>query len=289
MSNFPETSLKKLREKNYKIEFKSHFFEELFSKIQMNTWVDIENTYYSWILRIYKAQISNNNSELRIKLETLNRSFKELQNLLEKYLISISGNRKLDPISDIKKHFEKIIQSLSKSGPDKICAINFNYTDTLNVYLNNYNNIQKIQIHGKLNEPLNPIIFGYGDETDEEYKEIENMNDNEYLKFMKSFGYFKTNLYQNLIEFISDDFYCVHIMGHSCGLSDRVLLKRIFENVNCKKINIYYHAESDNKNDYINKCMNISRHFSSDRKDAMRVRITSEEYSLPLVSLIPNK
>jgi hypothetical protein len=288
LSKYPESFLKKIEEKNYISHFKSAFIRELFLKTQSSTWVDIENLYYSWIVRIHKAQLANKNSNLKLQLEQLNKSFNEIKNQLEKYLISITKNRNIETKSDIEKHFEKIIKSLSKSGLNEICVVNFNYTNTLNSYIKDYYNIKQIQIHGKLNDSLNPIIFGYGDETDELYKEIENINDNEYLKFMKSFGYFKTNSYQQLIDFITGKDYTVHIMGHSCGLSDRVLLKRIFENPYCKHINIYYYQKNEIENDFINKCMDISRHFSIDKKDVMREKITPINPNFALVKFNKN-
>ncbi len=291
LSNSPLAVLQILKEKNYIVSFKSRFIAELFDKIQTNTWVDIENSYYSWIIRIYKSlQSSTHNSRerdesrLKTELKILNKSFNEIKNQLEKYLTFLNTDNRIESKLDIENHFKRIVKSLSKNTVDKICIVNFNYTNTINTYVKDYNNIEMIQIHGSLNNKQNPIIFGYGDETDELYEKIENLNDNEYLKFMKSFEYFKTNSYQNLIEFINGNPYSVHVMGHSCGLSDRVLLKRIFENKYCKSINIYYYQISEHENDYTNKCMDISRHFSIDKKDIMRERITSEKDSLPLVS-----
>jgi hypothetical protein len=76
------------------------------------------------------------------------------------------------------------------------------------------------------------------------------------------------------------------MFGHSCGLSDRVLLKELFENDRCNEIIIYYHQSEENKNDYFNKLMDISRHFSLQNKGKMRIRIRDFKQSKPLVNYI---
>ncbi len=60
-------------------------------------------------------------------------------------------------------------------------------------------------------------------------------------------------------------------MGHSCGLSDRVLLSTIFEHDNCKKIRICFYGDPQGQNDYTSKTYQISRHFNN--KALMRERI----------------
>ncbi len=85
--------------------------------------------------------------------------------------------------------------------------LNFNYTKTPNQYLSERDEI--INIHGELNNDKNPIIFGYGDEVDKKYAEIEDLNENEFLKHIKSFDYFKTSIileiYLKLYQ-VRDDF-----------------------------------------------------------------------------------
>ena len=39
-----------------------------------------------------------------------------------------------------------------------------------------------INIHGELGSRQNPIIFGYGDELDDDYKRIEKLQDNDFLE-----------------------------------------------------------------------------------------------------------
>jgi hypothetical protein len=79
--------------------------------------------------------------------------------------------------------------------------------------------------------------------------------------------------------------YEVFIMGHSCGLSDRILLNSIFENPNCQSIKIFYHQKNKNENDFFEKTQEISRHFSAKGKEKMRIVIVPEEQCEPLTSL----
>lgn len=105
------------------------------------------------------------------------------------------------------------------------------------------------------------MIFGFGDEMDEIYKKIEELNDNRFFEHIKSFQYFKTTKYRELLSFLNSGDYQVCIYGHSCGLSDRVMLNEIFEHENCKSIKIYFY----NENDFTTKTMEISRHFNSNQ------------------------
>ena len=76
---------------------------------------------------------------------------------------------------------------------------------------------------------MNHIIFGYGDEMDDDYKTISKLNDNDYLTNIKSIRYLETDKYRQLLRFINSDYYQIYIMGHSCGNSDRTLLNTLFE------------------------------------------------------------
>lgn len=102
------------------------------------------------------------------------------------------------------------------------------------------------------------------------YEKIERLNSNEFLKNIKSFGYFKTRNYQNFSNFIGGKSFIVHIMGHSCGLSDRILLNSIFESEYCTQIRIYYYQRSTTETDYFEKTQELSRHFRPEYKNKMR-------------------
>ena len=116
-----------------------------------------------------------------------------------------------------------------------------------------------INIHGKIDDDRNPIIFGYGDDTSEEYGLIEQNGKDELLEKIKSIHYATTPNYHVLLNFIEALNYDVFIVGHSCGLSDKTMLKTIFENSNCITIKGFY--RSGLKSD-IKKRIAISRHFT---------------------------
>ena len=133
--------------------------------------------------------------------------------------------------------------------PVHTLILNFNYTRTAEkLYARKKDEI--INIHGELDNPRNPIIFGYGDELDEDYKRIEKLQDNDFLENIKSVRYHETSNYKKLLDFIESDPYQVITMGHSCGNSDRTLLNTLFEHPNCISVKVYYHQREDGTDDY---------------------------------------
>jgi len=170
--------------------------------------------------------------------------------------------------------------------PETNLFLNFNYTPTVDNYikliegqggLHGY--CKHIQIHGRLNDHYNKINFGFGDEMDDHYKQIENKGDNEYLKNIKSFQYLQNSNYKDLLDFIDSEKFQVYIMGHSCGLSDRILLNTIFEHEHCRSIKVFYH-EKDGKDNYTDIVQNISRHFN--KKKTMRDKLVNKSLCQPL-------
>ena len=139
--------------------------------------------------------------------------------------------------------------------------------------------IESVQIHGDLEDKKNPIIFGYGDEIDDHYSHIENLNDNRYLENVKSIKYLETDNYKRLLSFIDSGKYGIYIMGHSCGISDRTLLNTLFEHENCASIKVFYHKwdGGDNHSDVVR---NISRNFTDKAK--MRKIVVDKTNSVPL-------
>lgn len=178
--------------------------------------------------------------------------------------------------------------------PEKVLFLNFNYTHIDELYNNpkvfkNYNpavqiSVETIRIHGSLRQTdNNPIIFGYGDEIDDNYLEIEKLNDNRYLENIKSIKYLETDNYKRLLEFINADDYQVFLFGHSCGVSDRTLLNTLFEHPNCVSIKPFYHKKDDKNDNYSDLVRNISRNFNN--KAEMRSKVVNKTYCEPLVKL----
>jgi hypothetical protein len=269
------------------IHYKNRFLEIITQKLYLQTWVDIENEYY----KALKECIAN---KYNGGIDKLNQDFKQIKHALESYLININSKLHeytLDfPIKDILKKIYSLAEIPSPS--ETILFLNFNYTSTHNFYLKGgYKSLyeelkiaktESIQIHGKLGNNSNPIIFGYGDEKDDEYSVIEKLNDNEYLENIKSFKYSETDNYKKLLNFINSSNYQIFIMGHSCGISDRTLLNTLFEHDNCVSIKVFYHKKEDETDNYSDMIKNISRNFTN--KATMRDKVVNKMDCEPLLT-----
>ena len=159
--------------------------------------------------------------------------------------------------------------------PDRMMMLNFNYTSIADSYFPSVERFNVNHIHGELSKPES-VVFGYGDEIDENYKIISDKNDNEYLKNIKSIKYLESPNYRNLLVFIESDTYQIFIMGHSCGNSDRTLLNTLFEHRNCVSIKPFYHKWDDGTDNYMELVQNISRNFT-DMK-LMRDRVVNKTF-----------
>lgn len=161
--------------------------------------------------------------------------------------------------------------------PDRIMLLNFNYTRTADIYLENADKLifSVNHIHGTLTEPRS-VIFGYGDELDDDYKALLKCNDNSLLRNIKSIRYTETDKYRKFLSFIESSPFQIYIMGHSCGNSDRTLLNTLFEHKNCVSIKPFYYVKADGTDNYLDIAQNISRNFT-DMK-LMRDRVVNREY-----------
>lgn len=165
--------------------------------------------------------------------------------------------------------------------PEKIMLLSFNYTKTAKYYLRQDCDIFSLNhIHGVLESP-DSIIFGYGDEFEDRYKKLQNLNNNECLTNIKTIKYQESDNYRKVLAFIESAPFQVYIMGHSCGNSDRTLLNTIFEHKNCISIKPYFYQKEDGTDNYIELVQNISRNFT-DMK-LMRDRVVNKTYCEPLV------
>lgn len=160
--------------------------------------------------------------------------------------------------------------------PGDIVFLNFNYTNTSDIYIARNSEIETIHIHGVLNNEYNPIVFGYGDEMDDDFKKIKNLNINSYLDGSKSEAYLVTDNYKRLLRYMESAPFQVVIMGHSCGNSDRTLLNTIFEHKNCISIKPCYHQNGDGSDNYKELIQNISRNFNDMAR--MRDIVACKEY-----------
>lgn len=266
---------RKLKEYNIDFVYKHTFLKSIIDSSEDSNWVDIESNYYSYLLKLYRHLEKFNTESLgnvTNDLIKLNECFDYIKEQLIEYLISINEN-KAEKNGEIEKHLLDIIKQNNIIEPTLF--LNFNYTSTIDIYLksNLLMGFSLVNIHGKLNDENNPIIFGYGDEMDSYYEKIERLNSNEFLRNIKSFWYFKTRNYEAFTRFIEQGEFNVYIMGHSCGVSDRILLNSIFEHKYCRQIKIFYYQKNEKENDYFEKTQEISRHFKSNNKAKMRSSI----------------
>lgn len=183
----------------------------------------------------------------------------------------------IDDYLNNNKPYKGAYISKNFSLPDNIMFLNFNYTDIADRYLlKKDSHFPLIYIHGKLDDPES-VIFGYGDELDEKYREIQEKNKNEYLTNIKSIKYLESDNYRRVLSFVESDSYQVYVMGHSCGKSDRTLLNTLFEHKNCVSIKPFYYVDKDTgKDNYLDIVQNISRNFT-DMK-LMRDRVVNKQF-----------
>lgn len=209
---------------------------------------------------------SSKNSREKIVECTINM---DIENALDEYFRQIkSGNQRV-----CKKYLL----------PSEILLLNFNYTHTAELYIPKDSEFKVNHIHGELSNEKNPIIFGYGDELDDDYKEIAKLNDNDYMKNIKSIRYLETDNYRKLLSFIDSAPFQIYIMGHSCGNSDRTLLNTLFEHKNCVSIKPFYYQKPGGTDNYIEIVQNISRNFNDMR--LMRDRVVNKTYCRPMVEV----
>ncbi|HJV78025.1 MAG TPA: AbiH family protein [Paludibacter sp.] len=253
------------------IKYKSLFFKRIVELLKNNNWVDVERLYYKQLKDVFTGM--NPLSAKKSAIINLNREFDSLIVELAEYLTIVNASMHEIP----KLHSDKMHALFEKrTSVCKSLFLNFNYTETLlqKAYANEED---VIFIHGRATEnKKNPIIFGYGDETDPIYQNIEDSGENIFLEHIKSFGYFRTNNYHRLISYIDSDPYTVYILGHSCGLSDRVLLSEIFEHQNCENIEIFYHVRNDGTDNFKEITQEISRHFKPQNKNLMRRKVVNK-------------
>lgn len=294
----------------------SRFLEAITKCIEKNNWVDIEKEYYNLLSKDFESSDNESIEQLNRELECLKNNLIAYLNEVEKGLINeyiIDNNIKekiFEPINprdisiEAKEKFEffknnrlahdshyksllnkyntyKLLKDIDQRNskelylPDSILLLNFNYTKTADLYLPNEDIFKVNHIHGKLSNPKS-IIFGYGDELDENYKKLLKDNNNEYLKNIKSINYLNYTNYREMLSYIESAPYQIYIMGHSCGLSDKTLLNTLFEHENCVSIKPFYYINAEGRDNYTDIVQNISRNFT-DMK-LMRDRVVNKTF-----------
>ena len=273
---------------------KSSFLTEIENNYKTKGWIDIEEDYY----RLLKEYIFKSNLHLSMSpndktVDILNRQLNFLKDKLIEYLLIQSHNANISVLDAIMTKIrsvilrDKDIEILSQYKfieeriyPNQIKILNFNYTQTAELYCKG-NNVDCKYIHGNLTNQKS-IIFGYGDELDEDYKKIARCNVNEYLRNFKSIKYIESSVYRELLSFIEKDYFQILIMGHSCGNSDRTLLNTLFNHPKCVSIKPYYYINEKGEDNYSDLLINMSRNFND--MALMRDRVVNKEYCETLLS-----
>ncbi|NMH28068.1 AbiH family protein [Flavobacterium silvaticum] len=280
------------------------FFLSINRFLKEVNWVDIEMAYKESLELIFRT----NHARMEDLITDLNKEFEEVRQLFRTYLVEeidakVNSEIYLDSMhrilnswrptqnfsndffSNPPKHLTHLRDMVNNDLPfhdldGKTYILCFNYTNTVNLYISEHSRTIVNQIHGSYRDNNNPIVFGYGDESDELFPELEKANKNHYLEFTKSSSYLHSINYTTLMSFIDSDEFFVEVLGHSMALSDRTLLKGIFENENCKYIFMHYHQRDDNTDDFFDKAINIGRHFTD--KNMLRRKVAPKAFCMPL-------
>lgn len=273
---------------NFKINNKLIYYliKQYFSE---NNWADIETAYFIRLLSQFKnAEIKDFPFSKIFELKKIKQSVTELNqeiNYLTQRLNEYLKKENLNLCKEMKmqQHRASLLSDITEPNNDdsKLMYLNFNYTSTLTVKgIANENEVNFI--NGRIDDETNPIIFGYGDENSIEIQQLERLNHKEFLEKLKSFQYLKNGNYKRLLAFIDSQPFDTYILGHSCGISDRALLKEIFENENCKTIGIFYYNNQE-KDNYDDLTINISRQFSDKIKMRRKIIDKNPAYIIPQV------
>ncbi|WP_285059172.1 AbiH family protein [Pedobacter ginsengisoli] len=274
----------------FKFNLRSDLLSTLLTSCSNANWVDIENTFYDKLKDVLKHE---NPQQKEKEIADLNQSFQIIIYMLEAYLSTLDGSTNVAGYETIinscfePDEFVGLTNEDVNGTIDQTMILNFNYTSTIRNYVDDQTNDQSRitlnYIHGKLGDEKNRPIFGFGDELDQDYASFELAKTKGIFEYIKSFWYFKTSNYHNLIRFIDSAPYQIYILGHSCGLSDRTMLNMVFENNNCKSIKIFYH-QNEHFNNYTPLTQEIARHFK-DKQD-MRRKIVPFDKSSPMPQVL---
>ena len=225
-------SIGQLKESNYtRCSFRNDFFA-IIARISISQdWCDIEKIYFQ---------------ELK-KLTSDPKSFNDQFYLVQKALTTYIG--KYCQLNSASQKYATFFKDF-----DDYVILNFNYTLNFKHYIPN--EVRIYNLHGEIGNPENPIIFGYAAD-EEETQLLIDLDNNHFLTNIKDVRYKHSNVYDRFTMFLNDENYShdVWILGHSCGISDKLILRQIFESENIKKIHLCYY----NQQDFFNKQINIKR------------------------------
>jgi hypothetical protein len=228
--------VKKDKCEKYVISSKNELLLKICNEIESNKWCDIEELYFK---ELSKRTDSN--------IKPLHNQFNQIKEQLELYLFNLETPKPINA-------FGTLFNELNTEG-NTLC-INFNYTSVFSNLYKQSIPIECINIHGELNNPSNPIVFGYA-ATEAQNEELLLKNNNEFLKNIKTYHYNRTPIERKLNQFLkSNEMFNVYIIGHSCGLADSNILHRILSHDKLRAIEVLYYENYDK---YFDTIVNIRR------------------------------
>lgn len=205
------------------LTFKNPLISALLVSSSFDNWCDIEAKYFELLTTKDEESIYYNNPQL------LNKHFELLKQYLEKYL-------------SIEEQAAKVLESyrsfFRKMNNSNTLIVNFNYTHIIeDLYEAETSKCKLIHIHGEIDNIDNPIIFGYA-ALHEEARGLLNKMKHEYLRNIKKHLYKRTDNEYALTQYLEGhNTIHVSILGHSCGISDNLILNQILN-----------HSKIDEKN-----------------------------------------
>lgn len=222
--------------------FKNTFFGLAIKDKVLKNWCDFEKLYFSILKSPPEGYFKS--------IKEINDQFEMVKNYLFEYLKTQEQNfEKIKP-------YESFFSYIFNRNRSSSMIVNFNYTNTVKKYFVNKYISNTVQLHGELdNQKLNPIIFGYA-ATENDCTEFLKKEDNEYLRNVKKHNYKYADNFDKVMNFLDLADIKVSILGHSCGLSDNLILNQIFSAKNVKSICNYYYETYE---DFFQRQVNINR------------------------------
>ena len=275
--------LKQLPEFNFNQDFQKIISQPISKK---DIAIGFQNKWNDFIKRRHDNALSSIEYNKEYSPDELDYIIKNYYDYISRYYYTEESP--YDIRRDIKQKLEgenNYDKNISKDGefihsfleilalPSNIMLLNFNYTLVGDNYLPRGDSFSINHIHGTIDN-WNDVIFGYGDERDDNFKKIRNKD--EYLRNIKTYKYLENDNYRNVLAFIESDPYQIYIMGHSCGASDRTLLTTLFEHKNCVSIKPFYHRKDDDTDNFANIIQAMSRNFTD--MEQMRNLVVNKKY-----------
>lgn len=243
---------------------KNHLLKELIQNYFLKNWSDVEELYFQQLNNIGK------NNSLYKNPESLNKEFEQIKYHLAQYLA------KQETKSSKIESYDAMFKALDN---ENTLILNFNYTKTIDrLYSSSLTKSKMLYFHGKIDTVNNPIVFGYAASHEDSRKLIEK-NNNQYMKNIKKHLYKRTANEAILEKYLNEHYQIsVLILGHSCGLSDKLILNQILTHEKVEKIRTFYFEKYEN---YFDTMVNVDRIMNDDEKFRKRVIDFSRSIRMP--------